>query len=253
VPDGDRAGRSPRLAFVHGFTQTARSWDPVIARLRSRLGDDGDIVALDAPGHGERSDVDVDLLGTARLLADEVGPATWIGYSMGARLCLHVALGRPEVVDRLVLVSGTPGIEDDAERAARRAADEALATEIERIGVDAFLEQWLAQPLFASLPVDERAIEDRRRNTVAGLASSLRRCGTGTQQPLWERLGEIRVPVLVLAGELDDKYTAIARRMTPLLPDAEFVPVPGAGHAAHLERPDAVATLIADWLPDPPA
>jgi 2-succinyl-6-hydroxy-2,4-cyclohexadiene-1-carboxylate synthase len=253
VPDDDRPSGSPRLVLVHGFTHTARSWDPVVTHLRSRRGTGVDIVALDAPGHGDRSDVDVDLVDGARLLADAGRRATWVGYSMGARLCLHVALGRPDVVERLVLVSGTPGIEDAAERAARRAADDALATEIEQIGVDAFLERWLAQPLFATLPIDERGVEDRRRNSAAGLASSLRRSGTGTQQPLWDRLGEIRVPVLVLAGELDEKYTAIARRMASLLPAATFVPVPGAGHAAHLERPDTVATLIADWLPEPSA
>jgi 2-succinyl-6-hydroxy-2,4-cyclohexadiene-1-carboxylate synthase len=245
-----RSGSARRVVLVHGFTQTARSWDRMIALLRERLGADADIVALDAPGHGSRHDVDVGLVDAARLLADDGGAATWFGYSMGARLCLHVALERPDVVDRLVLLGGTPGIADADERADRRAADEALAGEIERDGVDAFLQRWLAQPMFASVPADAADVVDRRRNTAAGLAASLRRCGTGTQQPLWERLGEIRVPALVLAGERDEKYTALGRRMAALLPRGTFATVAGAGHAAHLERPATVADLVSTWLLD---
>jgi 2-succinyl-6-hydroxy-2,4-cyclohexadiene-1-carboxylate synthase len=242
-----RSGRH-RLRLVHGFTQTARSWDPVVHALHARLGADADIVALDAPGHGLRTAVHTDLVDGARLLGEAGGRATWVGYSMGARLCLHLVLERPELVERLVLIGGTPGIEDDGERATRRAADDALAAEIERIGVDAFLDRWLAQPLFSTLPRDAADVEHRRRNTVAGLAASLRRCGTGVQQPLWRRLSGMDVPVLVLAGELDTKYTAIGHRMVAVMPTARFVAVPRAGHAAHLERPDAVAALIAAWL-----
>jgi 2-succinyl-6-hydroxy-2,4-cyclohexadiene-1-carboxylate synthase len=169
---------------------------------------------------------------------------------MGARYALHVALTRPDLVRRLVTIGGTPGIEDAAERAARRAADEALAAGIERDGVAAFLDRWLAQPMFAGLPPDPDALADRRRNTAAGLAGSLRLAGTGTQEPLWERLPGLAMPVLVIAGASDEKFAAIGERMAAALPDATFVTVDGAGHAAHLERPDATADAVARWMRD---
>lgn len=242
---------SERIVLVHGFTQTASSWRPVGALLQDRLRPEPEIVCLDAPGHGSRCDVHLDLPAGADLLAAEGGRATYIGYSLGARYCLHVALQHPELVERLVLLGGTPGIVDDTERAERRAADEALAHELERIGLEAFLERWLAQPLFARLRPTIAEIDDRLTNTVGGLASSLRLAGTGTQAPLWDRLSTIAVPVLVLAGEHDSKFADIGRRMAELLPDGEFRTVPDAGHAAHLEHPVTTGEIITAWLSRP--
>lgn len=206
------------------------------------------MVSLDAPGHGDAADVRADLWTAADLVAGAGGPATYVGYSMGARICLHAALAHPETVARLVLVSGTAGIEDNAARSARRAADDELAASIERDGVDAFLERWLSQPLFASLPPDARQLDDRRRNTSVGLASSLRLAGTGTQQPLWDRLAELAMPVLLVAGALDTKFVALAERMQAVIPDAELAVVPATGHTVHLERPNAFAALLTAWL-----
>ena len=187
--------------LVHGFTQTGRSWDRVAARLAERH----TVVTVDAPGHGESGAIRADVPAAAALLGAAGGPATYVGYSMGGRLCLHLAVDQPELVRRLVLVSATAGIDDAAERATRRQADEQLAASIERDGVDAFLDRWLALPLFATLPRDAAGLDDRRRNTADGLASSLRLAGTGTQEPLWDRLPELPMPVLLVAGALDDE------------------------------------------------
>jgi len=119
---------------------------------------------------------------------------------------------------------------------------------VEEVGVDAFVDEWVAMPMFARLPVSGDALEHRRRNTVAGLAHSLRSYGTGAQTPLWDRLASIDVPVLVLAGELDAKFVDVGRRMAAALPRAAFATVPDAGHAAHTEHPHATVDLIADWL-----
>ncbi|HEX4984378.1 MAG TPA: alpha/beta fold hydrolase [Ilumatobacteraceae bacterium] len=237
-----------RIVLVHGFTQTAASWRPMVARLTAGLGSDVDIVAVDAPGHGDRGDVRADLPTGAAMLGDDGGRATYIGYSMGGRLCLHLALASPHLVDRLVLIGTTPGIEDDRERDARRAADDELADEIERIGVRAFIERWLSQPLFAHLGRSDGEVETRLTNTAAGLASSLRLAGTGTQTPLWARLGELTMPVLVVAGEHDAKFASIGRRMADAIPDASFALIEGAGHAAHLERPAQTCAAIMQWL-----
>jgi 2-succinyl-6-hydroxy-2,4-cyclohexadiene-1-carboxylate synthase len=151
-------------------------------------------------------------------------------------------------VRRLVLVSATAGIAEDAERAGRREADDALANTIERHGVEAFIERWLAQPLFAGLEPRAADHEERLRNTAEGLAASLRMAGTGTQDPLWARLPELTMPVLVLVGERDTKFIDIGRQLAAGIPRATFAMVPGAGHAAHLEQPGVVASIIADFL-----
>jgi 2-succinyl-6-hydroxy-2,4-cyclohexadiene-1-carboxylate synthase len=168
---------------------------------------------------------------------------------MGGRFLLHVALANPELVCGLVLVGATAGIDDPGERAERKRVDEAMADRLERDGLPAFLEAWLAQPLFAGLSEEMQFRDERTANTVDGLAESLRQAGTGSQDPLWERLHRIEVPVLVIAGEADEKFTAAGHRLVESIgANAEFAAVAGAGHAAHLERPDAFVAVVRPWL-----
>lgn len=219
-------------ALVHGFTQSERSWSAIPL---------DDAVALRVPD-------DLDFVATAHALGDEGGRATYVGYSMGGRLCLQLALDRPDVVDDLVLVSASPGIADDTERAARRTSDAALAHEVERDGVDSFLERWLAQPLFASLSRDAAGVEDRRAaNTVDRLAHQLTVLGQGAQPDNWTRLHELAMPVLLVVGSRDAKYVDIAARMEEAMPNARVEIIDGAGHACHLERPDEFGHVLASW------
>ena len=238
------APSSGRLVLLHGFTQTRRSWD----RIVEALGDRFETVTVDAPGHGESSSLRIDLASTAVRLERDVGPATYIGYSMGGRLALQLAIAQPDVVDRLVLVSASPGLADAQERAARRAADDDLATEIERNGVDSFLERWLALPLFDRLPADSAGIDERRANTSAGLASSLRLAGTGAQESLWSRLGELAMPVLIVVGEHDSKFRAIATEMAATIPQVTVEVIASAGHVVHLEQPTEFVDALRRWL-----
>jgi 2-succinyl-6-hydroxy-2,4-cyclohexadiene-1-carboxylate synthase len=235
-------GAGPRVVLVHGFTQTHVSWRPVSEFLVA----DHEVVAVDAPGHGGSADIHADLKTGAGLLAEAGGPATYVGYSMGGRLALRLALDRPDVVERLVVIGATAGIEDSAELERRRAADEALAVRIERDGVDAFIRWWLAQPLFADLDVAPDDLASRLANPASGLASSLRSAGTGTMDPpWWGELASIAAPTVIVAGERDDKFTALGRRLADEIGTAATLEVvPGAGHATHLERPEAVAALI---------
>ena len=237
-----------RLILVHGFTQTAASWDAIEYRLTA-LGHE--VIALDAPGHGAHHDTHLGLWKAADLLASEGGRGTWVGYSMGGRLALHVALAHPDNVERLVLIGATPGLEAASERIERQASDELLAEELERDGLETFLSRWLSQPLFATLPEDSAGLDARRRNTVAGLAASLRMMGTGAQDPLWDQLGEIRCPVMLVTGGLDAKFTAIAQRMETLFPDAHIASLNGCGHAAHLESPDAFVGALDTFVNEP--
>ncbi len=243
TPGAEPAGA--RLVLVHGFTQTGRCW----GRFGADLAVDHEVLSVDAPGHGGSSEVRVDLVEGARRLGEAGGRAIYVGYSMGGRLALHLALARPDLVHGLVLIGATAGIADDAERAERRAADDALAAHLERVGVDAFLHEWLAQPLFDDLPDDAASLDERRRNTVAGLASSLRLAGTGSQRPLWSELGRITAPVLLLSGEHDPKFTGIARQMAEHIgPNATTTVVEGAGHSAHLEQPERTTRCVRTWL-----
>jgi 2-succinyl-6-hydroxy-2,4-cyclohexadiene-1-carboxylate synthase len=239
-----RQGSGERIVLLHGFTQTARCW----GQLPARLSVDREVVALDAPGHGDSPGA-TDLWHTADLIAATAGRGTYLGYSMGARMALHVALAHPEVMDRLVLVSGTAGLDSEEDRAARRAADGQLADHLEEVGVERFLAEWLAGPLFAGLPRSEWDLAERQRNTAARLATSLRLAGTGTQDPLWDRLGDIGVPVLVVAGADDTKFSRSAERMARGIGRrARLEVVAGAGHTVHRERPEAFGDLLAGWL-----
>jgi 2-succinyl-6-hydroxy-2,4-cyclohexadiene-1-carboxylate synthase len=240
------AGEGPRLALLHGFTQTARCWGP-FADLLAAGG--WQLVAVDAPGHGRSAHVEADVGRAAALTGDVVGPAVYLGYSMGARVALRLALDQPQVVRALVLVGVSPGIEDPERRTRRVAEDVARAAHLETVGVEAFVDEWLRQPLFATLPADRSHRDERLRNTAAGLASSLRLAGTGAMEPMWSRLGEIRVPVLLITGSLDEKFTAIAQQMAPrLAPHGWAVEVPGAGHSVHLEQPGTAAEVVTTWL-----
>jgi 2-succinyl-6-hydroxy-2,4-cyclohexadiene-1-carboxylate synthase len=239
------AGSGPRIVLVHGFAQTQACW----GEAGDALASDHEVVRVDAPGHGGSADVRADLAGTADLLADSGGPATYLGYSMGGRMVLHLALTHPQVVRGMVLVGATAGVDDPIEREARQVADDALAVAIEVDGMDAFLDRWLALPLFAGLDEHTAFRTERLANTTDGLASSLRLAGTGQQEPVWDRLGAITAPTLVVAGADDEKFGALGRRIADGIgANATFEAVPGAGHSAHLEQPDAFLDVLRPWL-----
>jgi 2-succinyl-6-hydroxy-2,4-cyclohexadiene-1-carboxylate synthase len=241
----EREGSGPPIVLVHGFTQTGRCWGPEASDLAT----DHEVIRVDAPGHGRSADVLAGLRTGGRLIADQGGRATYLGYSMGARFCLHIALSNPELVSGLVLVGGTAGIEDPAERAARRQQDLSTAARIRAEGLEGFLDGWLRQPLFADLSPAQSFRTERLTNTVDGLVSSLEQAGTGAQDPSWDKLARLEMPVLVVVGARDAKFTALGRRMVAAIgANATFAPVPDAGHAAHLEQPDAFLAVVRPWL-----
>jgi 2-succinyl-6-hydroxy-2,4-cyclohexadiene-1-carboxylate synthase len=227
----------PNLVLVPGFTQTAQSWRSVIDALDTDL----DVRAIEvpqAPSFGE----------TAAAIGETGGRAVYCGYSMGARLCLRLALDRPDLVSGLILVSGTAGIADPSDQAARIASDEELAEYVELHGVDAFLERWLAQPLFKGVPADAPGLHDRRRLSVEFVAHCLRHLGTGTMDPMWPRLADLRIPVGVIWGELDRKYEKLGQLLAKSIGNSIPYEVPNAGHAILLEDPRGLATAMESVL-----
>jgi 2-succinyl-6-hydroxy-2,4-cyclohexadiene-1-carboxylate synthase len=236
------------VVLLHGFGNTHRAWDGVIAALE---GERYRPLALDLPGHGAAADAKrpITFAGCVEyLLARSPERFALCGYSLGGRMALHVALAAPERVSRLVLVSTSAGISDEAERERRRESDEALADDLQRIPFEQFIERWRTQPLFAADPPEVVALatEDQLRNQPAALAEVLRGLGTGEMAPLWSRLGELTMPVAVLAGVRDQKFRALGERMVGALPDARMVVVAG-GHVLALENPRAVASALAPW------
>jgi 2-succinyl-6-hydroxy-2,4-cyclohexadiene-1-carboxylate synthase len=244
------SGSGPAIVLLHGFTQTGRLWGP----FGDALARDHMLFAIDLPGHAGSDAIRADLPATADLVrqtvASSVGsePCDLLGYSLGARVALHVATGTDLPLRRLVLVGATGGIEDPDARQRRRMADAATADALEASGdVAGFIKRWVSGPMFDRL-ADAADSQERLRNSAAGLASSLRLAGTGTQEPLWDRVASLSVPLLALAGTDDTRFGAHALRLAHSAPGGVASLVPGGGHAVHLAQPDLVGRLVGHWL-----
>ena len=256
----DRSGRhdAPPVVLLHGFTGSTRSWDAV----REHLSLTCRVLAIDLPGHGQSpSPADIEpyrlrnVADSIALALDRAGisRAAVMGYSMGGRTALRFALTHPERCRGLVLESTSPGLASDAERAQRRAEDEARAQLLEREGIDAFVRGWEQLPLWQSQSRLDPAVIARQRelrlaNSALGLARSLRGAGVAEATSVLEVLGSLAMPVLLLAGALDPAYVAHAKAMAARLPRATVHIQPDAGHALHLERPLAIASLVKQFV-----
>jgi 2-succinyl-6-hydroxy-2,4-cyclohexadiene-1-carboxylate synthase len=252
-------GSGRPLLLVHGFTGRGTSWGWHATAFAARYR----VVVVDLPGHGRSGTASGDTMRmSVERTADDLAtilrrlgasPANVLGYSLGARIALRLAVAHPGVVDRLVLESPTAGIAGAADREQRRAADEALAQRIERDGIPAFVAAWEAQPVFASqaaLPPGRAARIRRIRlaNRPDGLAASLRAAGQGSMEPLFDRLADVSAPTLVIAGALDDRSRPRAELVAEGIPNARLVIVAGAGHTAHDERPIVFRRHALDFL-----
>jgi len=237
------------VAALHGFSLTGEQFAPIERRSVQ-------LHAPDLPGHGWTRVDPVDVSTTVSVLGEWLRsfdePIPLVGYSQGGRIALLVALEYPDFVDRLVLVSTSPGISSAADREVRRASDGALAGRIESIGLDAFLDEWLEGSITgtAHLSQDVRRTDRacRNENTAAGLASALRGFGQGSQPFVGDRLGELPMPVLTISGERDAKYTLLAAEIAASVPDGRHLSIPGAGHNVVLDAPEELGEKIADFV-----
>jgi 2-succinyl-6-hydroxy-2,4-cyclohexadiene-1-carboxylate synthase len=251
-------GTGPAALLLHGFTGSAET----LTGVRDALRASHRVIRPDLVGHGESDAPDDDAAYTmpacvAQLLALldalEVERADVIGYSMGGRAALSLAAAAPARVRSLALVGATPGLAAEADRAARQAADEALARRILADGVEAFVDAWMALPLFASQQrlgpeALAAARAQRLRCRAEGLAGSLRGMGTGAMPALHAALPRLAMPVLLVVGAEDTKFRDIAFEMAASIADAEVAIVAQAGHAAHLEQPAAFAEVLLGFL-----
>ncbi len=248
------SGRTP-LVLLHGFTGSGESWG---GDLLEGLSEIGPLLVVDLPGHGQSRALNPldpeapprfeEVVGALAAIPAAFGypRAHWIGYSMGGRLAMAVAIESPDVVSRLVLEGASPGLATEYERAERRRADAALADRIVDEGIEAFVTFWMDLPLFESQKrmsgsKREAMRRIRMRNDPHALAAVLRGMGTGRQPSYWDELPDLMHPVLIVTGALDTKFEAIALQMRRRLPRGERASLPGAGHTTHLETP-------ATWL-----
>jgi 2-succinyl-6-hydroxy-2,4-cyclohexadiene-1-carboxylate synthase len=225
----------PAVLFLPGFMQHADSWLTVAGTVSDRY----EVAILDF----ETWTWDERLAEIAASPGDVL-----VGYSMGGRLALHAALRDPGRYAALVLLGAHAGLESG--RPERRAADEELASWIEKHAIEAVVDRWEAHPVFATQTASVRELqrEGRLRHEPADLARLLRSGGQGVIAPVWDQLDALTMPVLALAGSLDTAYADAARRLASLLPDGRASEIPAAGHAAHLEEPAATAAAITAFL-----
>jgi len=257
---GDLAlGTGPPLLLLHGFTGSIQNWRTHASALVQQ---NRSAIAVDLLGHGEtRAPTDPQgyaMAATAKSLAEllqklGLDRVHLLGYSMGGRLALYMAIHYHKLIATLTLESASPGLASAEERATRKASDNALANWIEANGIPAFVERWEKVPLFDSqklLPATVRAgvRKQRLQNSVHGLANSLRGMGTGVQPSLWPHLVELKKPVHLIVGALDTKFVAINQCMADLLPDVQLSVVDGTGHTVHLEKAAEFDELVIKWL-----
>lgn len=252
------AGEGDPIILLHGFTGSGENWSEIVNALKTAYR----VITIDLLGHGkteapseperyrmEHAAADLDAI----LEHLGFGQFHLVGYSMGGRLALYTAWKYPMRFKSLTLESASPGLAAAAERAARVASDAVLAESILHGGVREFVERWETLPLFAtqqglSEEIRLRLRQQRLQNNPPGLANSLRGMGTGSQPSLWEHLPTLNLPLLLLAGELDTKFTQIAREMHRLLPESRLKLVPDAGHTIHLEQPGVFTRLLREFL-----
>lgn len=251
---GDEA--RPVLVLLHGFTGSTATWHPVFEYWQ-----DFRVVAIDLIGHGKTdSPKDAKRYAMERQLKDlesifrelKLSQFSLLGYSMGGRTALAYACEYPDRVGRLLLESASPGLELEADRKQRQEADARLAQDLLRDGLEAFVAKWENISLFdsqKSLPqsVREQVRQERLAQSALGISNSLLGMGTGSQRSYWDCLEDLKMPVLLLTGELDPKFYTIALRMQELLPNAEHRII-SAGHAIHVEKPAEFATMVMEQL-----
>jgi len=246
---------NPPLVFLHGFLGSSNDWNFAV----DHLGSNYYCLRVDLPGHGQsrlENNAQYAMPATARLLVElldqlNLPRVNLLGYSMGGRLALYLAVHYPDRFLKIILESASPGLEDSGDQKRRQEQDERLAQTLEKKGLEQFLRDWYNLPLFqglSSYPAFSEMFQRRLQNDPLELARSLRQMGTGSQPSLWADLAGIQLPVLLLAGEKDQKFGNIARQMQQRNPQFRVTVVEGCGHTIHFENEKRFLQEVADFF-----
>jgi len=247
---------SPPLIFLHGFMGSGQDWEEIIPAFESQFY----CITIDLPGHGKSLSPDSEeaysfpgLSGLLVTLFDALmlNPVNLVGYSLGGRVALHLAVNNPERIGRVFLESASPGISHPTERKERLNRDIALADKLQTENFSQFLTEWYDQPLFRSLKENRRfpqLLQRRMRNSPEALGRVLVNLSPGVMPSLWEKLKKIPFPLRMIVGERDEKYVAIAKRMVRENPQIQIRVVPECGHNIHFENPEMFEKLLKAFL-----
>ena len=244
-------GDGKPLVCLHGFSESGTTWDGIHV-------DGYRMIRIDLIGHGTSSrpteggayTISQMLLDIHRIVYALAGESyALLGYSMGARIALLYALEYPLEVTKLILESGSVGIEGTVERSERREADMALGKRIREQTIEWFAEIWAKLDIFKSqytLPnaVQNRIQHRRLQNSSHALAFTLEGSGQGVMPYVGHRLQELTMPICYISGELDTKYTEIGKQY---FAHAHHV-VLGAGHNVHVEKPCQYMCIVKEFL-----
>lgn len=255
IQSGD--DKSPTLLFLHGFSNSSEEW----LFLKNKLNPNLNIYALDFLGHGNSSSPrEVSYYKTDSLniqlnkIVSELNPKSLIlvGYSMGGRAALSYWNQFPDKVNGLILESSTAGIEDEVAKKERKSADNQYCKRIVKNGIEWFANDWLNKPVFSTIKQNKSLynslIEKKKKNNVIGLINSLRGFGTGVMPSYWNTINRIDIPVLLMAGQLDEKFVEINKKMNTLIKSSVLEIIPNCGHNIHLEKPGIFINLVNKYL-----
>lgn len=252
----DGSSGRPAVVLLHGFMGSSADWHDLIQRLRKKFY----FLAFDLPGHGRSVHVPEPALWSLENTASRIAAilqeqglteSHLIGYSMGGRLALRLALHYPQLFCRVILESTSPGLASASARRERRQQDKQLAIRLETSNFEQFLREWYEQPLFGNLrhrPGFMEMIARRRQNDVQALGKSLREMGTGAQQSLWDDWKGMSLPVLMMIGEQDSKYLAIATEMARCNARSQMKIFAGCAHDIHTAAPAEFAAAVEMFL-----
>jgi 2-succinyl-6-hydroxy-2,4-cyclohexadiene-1-carboxylate synthase len=249
----------PIIVLLHGFLGCHRDWEPCMVLLKKKY----TCLAVDLPGHGSSIHIPLDVRWSMEWVAETVvqtlqsitdQPAFLVGYSMGGRLALYLALRYRQYFKKCVIESASPGLATESERAQRRIHDQKIAHSLINEPFSAFLKKWYSQPLFQSLrehPKFNQMVTTRQNETPTLLAKLLVEMGTGMQPALWDELSNLKIPLCLVNGEKDVKFIAISEEMRKIKPAIHHCIVSEAGHNVHFEQPAKFVTILNNFLTDP--
>jgi 2-succinyl-6-hydroxy-2,4-cyclohexadiene-1-carboxylate synthase len=185
------------------------------------------------------------------LLSQQIDNPVYIGYSMGGRIAMHMPDIIKSSVSGLIIESASPGIEDVFERKARLKKDFLIADKLESMNFEEFLIQWYNQPLFADLKKSQnfkKIFRSRLKNNPVQLARAIRLMSIGKQKSLWKMFHSLDLPVLIISGSNDEKYTSYTKRMSELSSSVRTQIVSGAGHVVNAEKPGEYFDIISQFI-----
>lgn len=246
---------NPPLVLLHGFMGSSQDWAEALKRFSKKYY----CIAIDLPGHGQSRDWHWDsctFASTANSIVEvldglNIPHCILVGYSMGGRLALHLAIHVPGRFSHVVIESASPGIVDTVERLQRKSWDLEIANQLVSQQFDQFLYSWYSQSIFYSLkghPKFKQLLQQRQQNDPLLLAKAIQCLGSGEQEPLWDKLERMTMPALFLAGEFDEKYRRVAEQMNGRAPLLCTKVVRGCGHNIHFEHPARYCKTVLEFL-----